>query len=100
MNRDVRRQSWTEDVARGFPIEKDLDRDPLNDLRKIAGSIIRRQECCRRPACGCYLAHMAVEDLGRIGVYLDVRGIANTNVRKLRLEEVGLDPCAVLNEID
>jgi len=37
---------------------------------------------------------------GRIGIYLDIRDIANANVRELRLEEVGLDPGTVLYEVD
>ncbi len=43
---------------------------------------------------------MAVKTLRGIGVYLNVRGIANTNMSKLRLEEVGLYRSAVLDEID
>src|ERR1700722_1100196 len=80
-------------------IKHDLDRNALNDLSEIAGSIIRRKQCKLRTTGGSNLCHFAVKQYSRKSIDADIGAVSGLHIRKLGLAEVGKKPNIALHEL-
>jgi hypothetical protein len=78
--------------ARVSVIERDADRDALNDLGKVAGGVLRRDHAEDRPGARCQAEDMAVEDLARPHVGDHRRWLPRLHMRQLILLEIRVDP--------
>jgi hypothetical protein len=81
-------------------IEGDLYRNSLNNLGEIARGIVRRQQSELRSARGSNFDNLPVEDdtWKRIGP--DIGHVAGSDIGKLSLLEVRLNPDITLDQID
>src|SRR5271157_5167841 len=79
-------------------VERDLDRDSLNDFGEIPGGIIRRQQGKLRSAGRSDLDDFAPDHLARILVDADLCRITNSYVRKLCLFVICFYPFRAINE--
>ena len=73
-------------------VERDADRHALNDLRKIAGGVFRRDHAENRTGAGRQALDMAVERLARQDVGYHRRRLARSHLRELVFLEIGIDP--------
>ena len=73
-------------------IEHDLDWDALNDLDKIAGGVLRRQQAESGPTAGLDAIDMATENAPRIGVNIDVDRLARAHFANLDFLKVRCHP--------
>src|SRR5262245_29134225 len=95
-----RRKPWTQPRGQRRILEPDLHRDSLNDLREIAGGVVRRQQRELRSAGGSNLQNRSANDFSGIDVDADFRPIADRDVGQLRLAEVRLHPGRAVDERD
>src|SRR4029450_8199496 len=85
--------SRTKDMLRIWLVRDDqLDRNTLNDFYEVPGSIFRRQQAEARAGRRRNAVHAGVKDGLAIGINLDFRGQAGTNLVKLCLLEIRNHP--------
>src|SRR5262245_56806280 len=95
-----RRKPGTQPRGQRRILEPDLHRDSLNDLREIAGGVVRRQQCELRSAGGRNLKNRSADDLSGIHVAADLHPIADGDIGQLRLTEIRLHPSRAVHERD
>ena len=81
-------------------IEGDLYRNSLNDLGEIASGIVRGEQSELRSACGRNFDNFSMEhDTGK-RIDPDIGHVAGSDIGKLSLLEVRLNPDVTFDQID
>src|ERR1700730_7641989 len=73
-------------------VEHNLHGDSLYDFRKVAGSVVGRQQGELRTAGRCNLDDFAQKELPWVFVYANLHSIAHLHVRELGLAIIFLNP--------
>src|SRR3984893_1245352 len=81
-------------------IERDLDRNPLNNLGEVTGGIVGRQQCELGAARWSNLDHLSMQHDSWKSIDLNIGHVALSDIGELGLFEVRLNPDVALDEVD
>src|SRR5579875_2690549 len=83
---------------RALWIKHDLDRNPLHDLREIAGRIVRRQESEFIPRAGSETVHMSIKRVLWKRIDLHFNPLTRAHIMKLGFLEVSDNPWLLFHQ--
>src|ERR1700730_11909760 len=89
---DVRREPWSQRIARTWLRHRDAHRNTLYDLGKVSGCVVRRQKRELCPGRAAHTRHFSLADAIVVSVDLKLDRLAGTNLGELGLLEVRGDP--------
>jgi hypothetical protein len=101
MNRHYDRKARSQPALQRVPgIEGNLYRNSLNNLGEIARGIVRRKQSKLRSTCWSYLDNLSMEHNTGKRIDPDISYVAGSDICKLSLLEVRLNPDVTFDQID